>query len=58
LTPARGNDINTGSHNAAACERKGRAATIGKSLMVKGELSGSESLYIDGRVEAPINLPG
>lgn len=33
-------------------------ATIGKSLMVKGELTGSESLYIDGRVEGSINLPG
>jgi cytoskeletal protein CcmA (bactofilin family) len=25
---------------------------------VKGELSGSESLYIDGKVEGAINLPG
>lgn len=33
-------------------------ATIGKSLVIKGELSGSESLYIDGRVEGSINLPG
>ncbi|HUB28919.1 MAG TPA: polymer-forming cytoskeletal protein [Terracidiphilus sp.] len=33
-------------------------ATIGKSLVVKGELSGSESLYIDGKVEGAINLPG
>ena len=33
-------------------------ATIGKSLFIKGELSGSESLYIDGRVEGTINLPG
>ena len=33
-------------------------ATIGKSLMVKGEVSGSESLYIDGKVEGSINLPG
>lgn len=33
-------------------------ATIGKSLMIKGEVSGSESLYIDGRVEGSINLPG
>ncbi len=35
-----------------------QAATIGKSLVVKGELTGSESLYIDGRVEGSINLPG
>ncbi len=33
-------------------------ATIGKSLMVKGEVSGSESLYIDGKVDGSINLPG
>src|SRR5262245_50808014 len=33
-------------------------ATIGKSLIIKGEVSGSESLYIDGRVEGAINLPG
>jgi cytoskeletal protein CcmA (bactofilin family) len=33
-------------------------ATIGKSLVVKGEVTGSESLYIDGRVEGSINLAG
>jgi len=36
----------------------GEQATIGKSLIVKGELTGSESLYIDGKVEGAINLPG
>ncbi len=36
----------------------GEQATIGKSLIVKGEVSGSESLYIDGKVEGTINLPG
>src|SRR5713101_3536912 len=33
-------------------------ATIGKSLVIKGEVTGSESLYIDGRVEGSINLAG
>lgn len=33
-------------------------ATIGKSLIIKGEVTGSESLYIDGRVEGSINLSG
>src|SRR5271165_5857975 len=33
-------------------------ATLGKSLVIKGEVTGSESLYIDGRVEGSINLPG
>jgi cytoskeletal protein CcmA (bactofilin family) len=32
-------------------------AAIGKSLVIKGEVSGSESLYIDGRIEGSINLP-
>ena len=31
-------------------------ATIGRSLCIKGEISGSESLFIDGRVEGTINL--
>src|SRR6202020_1900011 len=46
-----------GSSNAAAVPT-GEQATIGKSLIVKGELTGSESLYIDGKVEGAINLPG
>jgi cytoskeletal protein CcmA (bactofilin family) len=32
-------------------------ATIGRSLQIKGEVIGSESLYIDGNVEGAINLP-
>ncbi|MGD0729787.1 MAG: polymer-forming cytoskeletal protein [Terracidiphilus sp.] len=36
----------------------GEQATIGKGLIVKGEITGSESLYIDGKVEGSINLPG
>ena len=31
-------------------------ATIGRSLVIKGEVSGSEPLYIDGRIEGTINL--
>ena len=33
-------------------------ATLGKGLFIKGEISGSESLYIDGKVEGAITLPG
>jgi cytoskeletal protein CcmA (bactofilin family) len=33
-------------------------ATIGKSLQIKGEVIGSESLYVDGKVEGAITLPG
>lgn len=31
-------------------------ATIGRSLVIKGEISGSESLYVDGKIEGTINL--
>ena len=33
-------------------------AHIGKSVIIKGELSGSEDLYIDGQVEGSIELSG
>jgi len=33
-------------------------ATIAKSLEIKGEVICSESLYIDGKVEGAISLPG
>jgi cytoskeletal protein CcmA (bactofilin family) len=33
-------------------------ATIGRSLQIKGEVIGSESLYIDGKVEGAITLHG
>jgi len=32
-------------------------ATIGRSLVIKGDVSGAESLYIDGRIEGTINIP-
>ena len=32
-------------------------ANIGRSLVIKGEVSGAESLFIDGRVEGTINFP-
>ncbi len=32
-------------------------ATIGRTLVIKGEVSGSESLFIDGRVEGTISFP-
>ena len=35
---------------------RGNMAHIGKSVLVKGELSGSEDLYIDGEVEGTVEL--
>src|SRR3954464_4392535 len=37
---------------------KSDVAHIGKSVIVKGELSGSEDLYLDGEVEGSIELRG
>ena len=31
-------------------------ATIGRSLVIKGEISGAEALYIDGRIEGKVTL--
>ncbi|HZH49785.1 MAG TPA: polymer-forming cytoskeletal protein, partial [Nitrospira sp.] len=33
-------------------------ANIGKSVVIKGELSGSEDLYLDGQVEGSIEMAG
>ena len=33
-------------------------ALIGKSVVIKGELSGSEDIYIDGQVDGSIELKG
>jgi len=35
-----------------------QVANIGKSVVIKGELSGSEDLYLDGEVEGNIELNG
>jgi len=32
-------------------------ATIGRTLVIKGEITGSEALYIDGRIEGKIIMP-
>jgi cytoskeletal protein CcmA (bactofilin family) len=48
----------TARPSASAAVTPQEQATLGKSLVIKGEVTGSESLYIDGRVEGSINLPG
>lgn len=45
--PARPSPVSTGEQ-----------ATVGKGLFIKGEITGSESLFVDGKVEGSINLPG
>ncbi|HWA94710.1 MAG TPA: polymer-forming cytoskeletal protein [Terracidiphilus sp.] len=36
----------------------GEQASIGKGLVIKGEITGTESLFIDGKVEGTVNLAG
>src|SRR5690348_7502725 len=38
--------------------QSGEFAHIGKSVSIKGELSGSEDVYVDGQVEGNIQLSG
>lgn len=33
-------------------------ATLGSTVMIKGEISGAQALYIDGKVEGKIHFPG
>ena len=56
--PPAGAPAYDASRAGSSASATGEQATIGKSLVVKGELSGSESLYVDGKVEGAINLPG
>jgi cytoskeletal protein CcmA (bactofilin family) len=55
-TPAEENFSAARSNTPAGISQD--QATIGKSLVIKGEVTGSESLYVDGRIEGSVNLPG
>ena len=57
VTSAQSEPVNAAPRAAVAASTADQA-TIGKSLVIKGEVTGSESLYIDGRVEGSINLAG
>ena len=41
-----------------ATAASGEFAHIGKSVCIKGELSGSEDIYIDGQLEGTVELSG
>jgi len=56
--PAAAPAYDAAARAGSTASATGEQATIGKSLVVKGELTGSESLYVDGKVEGAINLPG
>ncbi|MGH9643333.1 MAG: bactofilin family protein, partial [Terriglobales bacterium] len=53
-TPKETRPVDTPKFNDPRTE----LAHIGKSVVIKGELSGSEDLYLDGEVEGTIELRG
>ena len=56
-TPARPAAASSRASSAAGGPERGRnLAQIGKSLKLKGEITGSEDLYIDGEVEGTVAL--
>ena len=57
-TPPVGEPLVGSRSPAGATATAQELATLGKSLVIKGEVTGSESLYIDGHVEGSIDLPG
>ena len=57
-TPRASSEPTPAPANRNAVLNTQEQATIGKSLVIKGEVTGSESLYIDGKVEGSIQLPG
>ena len=46
-----------GTHRSTAVSDETTPARIGKSMLVKGELSGDGDMVIEGRVEGNINAP-
>ena len=48
----------TARPTSSASTSVGEQASISKGLSIKGEITGTESLFIDGKVEGSINIPG
>ena len=46
-----------GSVPKSSLSAVGAQSTIGKTLLIKGEITGSESVHIEGKVEGSITLP-
>jgi cytoskeletal protein CcmA (bactofilin family) len=49
--------VQPGNAHKSSVSAVGAQSTIGKSLLIKGEITGSESVRIDGKVEGSIALP-
>ncbi|WP_263366697.1 bactofilin family protein [Edaphobacter bradus] len=56
--PTRQGWASNAARSASSTSSVGPQSTIGKSLIIKGEISGSGSVLIEGNVEGSIDLPG
>lgn len=50
--------IRSGNASKSSVSAVGAQSRIGKTLLIKGEITGSESVLIEGKVEGSIALPG
>jgi cytoskeletal protein CcmA (bactofilin family) len=50
--------VQPGNAHKASVSAVGAQSKIGKTLLIKGEITGSESVLIEGKVEGSIALPG
>src|SRR5215471_9266043 len=50
--------VRPGNAAKSSVSAVGAQSTIGKTLLIKGEITGSESVHIEGKVEGSITLPG
>lgn len=57
-TPAPLNTEPVAQRPSPSTSTTSEQASIGKSLTIKGEITGSEMLFIDGHVEGSVSLPG
>ncbi len=55
-TPPAAEPVRSASEPQRGLERESKTVNIGKSVVIKGELSGSEDLTIEGQVEGKIEL--
>src|SRR6266567_4224781 len=56
--PARPVPVQPTMETSRPAAAVGEQASISKGLSIKGEITGTESLFIDGKVEGSINLNG
>jgi len=47
----------SGSASKSSLSAVGAQSIIGKTLLIKGEITGSESVHIEGKIEGSIELP-